>query len=178
MAIEFELGQKWSVVYGEWIQDDVNGDFEVVDKAGIEDTINKNSGLLCTKRWVGKGWQFRKLDCVSLAAEYIDLGLGTNYWEYYMNEVKGEFYRNHLHSGIAGYFDEHMTDFKIVEDSNDIRKYDVLVYQLWDIDDLQSPHIGVYIGDEKLLTIDPGKMSSEDPLDRNKVIRVYRCIHA
>ena len=170
--IEFEVGQRWDIVEGEWVQNDESGQFEVVDQPHVIDTIHAETGNLTHRGWVGRKWSFRKEDCISICAEYFDEAHGTQYCQEYMN-VPGPKYRECVLGGINKYFDSH-PDFFIVEDHNDIRQYDLFVYQLFDIDDLRSPHVALNIGDDKVITMLPFKLSSIDPLERDKIIRIYR----
>lgn len=173
---EFEVGQRWDIVEGEWVQNDTSGEFEVVDQPHVIDTIHAETGNLTTSKWVGKPWQFRRQDCISVAAEYMDDKYGTEYYKEYMS-VTGPVYRQHVLNGVASYFDSH-DDFYVIEDHNDIQVDDVLVYAMPDVNDLSSNHIALYLGDDKVFRQPPFKMTSIDPIDRDMVIKVYRSRHA
>lgn len=174
--VTFELGQRWSIVNGDWVRDDENGQFPVIEKENVEDTICASTQRLATRGYIGKPWAFRRCDCISVAAEYYDDKHGTEYYKEYMS-IPGPVYREHVLNGVSAYFDNH-PDFYVVEDMNDMQVDDVLVYAMPDVNDLTSNHIAIYLGDGKIFRQPPFKMTSIDPIDHDMVIRIYRGVHA
>jgi len=171
--IKFEVGQKWSIVQGDWVRDDENGNYPVVDDPYMNDAINVSTGFLNTKSYVGKQWSFRRCDCISVAAEYMDDKYGTKYYDEYMS-VTGPVYRQHVLNGVASYFDSH-PDFEVV---TDMQVDDVLIYAMPDVYDERSNHIAIYLGDGMIFRQPPMKMTSIDPIDESMVIKIFRCKHA
>lgn len=171
---EFKVGQRWDIVFGEWVQNDESGQFPVVAENNIEETICAATGVLHSRTLVGKPWRLRTQDCIMLSLDYFDENHGTEYAKIYSN-LSGDRFRELLLNGVHPQFDEH-PDWVIIEDVNSIQKFDILVYHLNNITTLRSPHIAIAIGDNKIATMLPRKLSSVDPLELDKVIRVYRNI--
>lgn len=174
--VTFEVGQRWSIKNGDWVRDDENGQFPVVELEHELETICASTGQLTTTSYVGKPWSFRRQDCISVAAEYWDDKHGTKYYQEYMS-IPGPIYRKHVLEGVSAYFDNH-PDFFVVEDINAMQVDDVLVYAMPDVNDLSSNHIAVYLGDGKIFRQPPFKMTCIDDIDLSMVIRIYRSIHA
>jgi len=171
--IKFEVGQKWSIVQGEWVRDDENGAFPVVEQDYVPETINAKKQQLYTRTHVGKSWSFRRTDCITVVAEYLDDKYGTDYYKQYMTTTGPE-YRKYVLEGMTSYFEAH-PDFESV---TEMQVDDVLVYAMPDVYDERSNHIALYIGDGMVFRQPPFKMSSIDPIDPEMVIRIFRGKHA
>jgi hypothetical protein len=76
------IGQKYTVQWGKLVPAD-NGEFTVSTTAAWN-TIYLNSQartatvVAAPDSWIGRTYHFRKQDCVTLAAEYVDSKLGSN----------------------------------------------------------------------------------------------------
>lgn len=122
--------------------------------------------------YLGYAYKLRQTDCVSLVTSWLKDNLGFDFMEYYkkLDEKKFLYYYK---NGMVLYFQDHPEQFKQVHNLGDMDVGDVVVYAY---DGKKVSHIGVYLGNNKILHHMPKKLSNIDEIDITKVLGVFKVI--
>lgn len=170
--IELELDQRYDIVDGEFVRNDETGRFVVTDQQGVDDSIYLPKRQLVTSSWLGKPYRWRRQDCVSVIADYIDEIYGTTYWKQYM-KTPTTLYSQCVLEGMKVWLDA-SDDWDRVWDLTDLQKHDVLIVDLEGYTDDNSPHCQLNLGDGTVFSQPHMKITSIDPLDNEIIQRIYR----
>lgn len=130
--------------------------------------LNKSAILIPAKEtYVGRLYKLRYSDCITLWAEWVDDHLNTNYSLKYKQLGKREF----VEWTKAGPGSLLQADNYFKVDVDNLLFGDTLVYSY---DGVATNHIGIYLGDNKILHHVPNKLSSLDNLDTGRILGAYR----
>jgi len=169
-----KIGSKYTVAWGELVEAE-DGEFEVSKTASKNRIVISDfakTAQLSAERdlWIGRQWALKKSDCATLAAEYQDKQFNSNYTEI-MNSYSLRKGGEYFHRGMVAWLEDVGMPRVALEDR---QLHDVVVY---DYDGDHNMHIGIYLGDNKLLHHLPNAFSSIDVLDfseTEKFLGVYR----
>lgn len=178
MSMEYEdfinhVGKKFTVVNGAVVAAE-NGEFIATHDLGPNTVYlnkqNKSARLVpSSTSWIGHTYHFRTQDCSVLAARYVDNQFGTNYRE--AAKVTKAQYFNYCKNGIISWFeDQNLTRVGLA----DRQENDFIIY---DFDGQHKMHVGVVLGDDRILHHLPRSYSSVDTIDYSeteKFLGVYR----
>ncbi len=115
--------------------------------------------------YLGRKYQLRKRDCITLIAEWLDNNYSSNFSDYYYRFSNKQFvyyYKN----GMSLWFEDN--GFQKV---NDYQEGDCLVYKYREA---VISHAGIYLNNNRILHHLPDKLSCIDAVDSSKVLGIYR----
>lgn len=164
-----KLDQKYDIVEGELVPLEtgcLTVSYQLNPYTVYLNKIQKSISIVVPeKSYLARKYLLRKTDCVTLVNEWLDDKYGTKYLEAYLKTKNREFYRYYNEGMRYAYLDYGFTEVTeaIV---GDVLEY---AYQPGIVS-----HVGIYLGDEKILHHLPYKLSSIDNLDRTKVTGIYR----
>mgnify|MGYP001243457530 CR=1 FL=1 len=169
-----KVGTKYTVAWGELVED-AEGEFEVSTTPGVNRIVlakMQRVAMLSADPalWIGRNWKLKTSDCAALCAEYIDAMHGSNYtglMKGYSLKKWGEYF----HRGMVAWLEDFGMPQVALEDR---QPNDVVVY---DYDGDHNMHIGIFLGEGKLLHHLPNKLSSIDVVDfteTDKFLGVFR----
>jgi hypothetical protein len=170
---EERIGKTFDVIEGELVESP-SGLFTVstvYSKNSIYlNTMTKSVVLIPeTGSYIGQPYKLRTSDCTTLWTRWLDAEFGTEYADVYKNLSHRDFLA-WLKGGMCLYFESQ--PFKRISDGN-LQKGDCLVYSF---NNRIDSHVAIYLGNERILHHLPKKLSSEDTLDRSKIIGAYRYV--
>lgn len=167
-----KVGTKYTVEWGEFVESEY-GEFEVSTSPGVNKIVlakMQQAAFVSSDLWVGRAWKLKTSDCAALCAAYVDKQFGSNYSEVmrgYSLKKWGEYF----HRGMVAWLE----DFGMPRvELADRQMHDVVVY---DYDGDHNMHIGIFLGNDKILHHLPNKFSSIDVIDfteTEKFLGVYR----
>jgi hypothetical protein len=169
------LGSRYNIVSGKFVLDD-NGEFLVTNRLLGTGTIYLDTKLetytvLSDNPFVGLPYILKSQNCAILTAKYLDYAKkdGVGY-EKLMKSIPMRrliyYFRNAVNPLLES------IGFVAV-DVKDIQLYDIIV---WQFNKTATSHMGVYLGDNKMIHHIPSMISCIDTIDLNspKVLGVYR----
>lgn len=164
-----KIGAKFDIVEGKLTESE-NGQFTVSETFGnfviYLNKLNKTANIIVPqKAYVGRSYRLRYTDCITLFAEWLDDHYGSGFGNIYTKLSNKEFYRYYTAGMGLWYEDNGFTKVTSPETG------DSIVYE-------HAPnvisHVGIYVGDDKILHHMPKKLSCIDSLDYSKIIGIYR----
>lgn len=167
-----KIGSRYTITEGDLVES-VTGEFVVSETFAINtiylNRLNKTCNLITNKdSYIGRPYKLRVSDCINLVTSWLDNNLNTNYNKVYDNTSRKDLLK-YLNEGMDGWFE--INGFtKVTTDS--IKIHDCIIYN-WGGHAVSS-HIGVYVGDNKILHHIPNKLSCIDTIDNNKILGAYR----
>lgn len=164
-----KIGEKYDIVNGELVSLDtgcLTVSYELKPYTIYLNKIQKTVTLVVPeKSYLARDYLLRKTDCVTLVNEWLDDKHGTKFLEAYLKTKNREFYHYYSEGMRYAYLDYGFTEVTEAV-IGDVLEY---AYQPGIVS-----HVGVYLGEEKILHHLPYKLSSIDILDRIKVTGIYR----
>jgi len=164
-----KLGNKFNIVNGDLVVAD-DGQFTVTnefkDYSIYLNPINKTWSIIAPKKsYIARTFNLRRSDCLTLNFEWLDDHYGTDYSSIYKNTSNRDFYRI-FNEGLQDWYSTHgFTKVDTPEPG------DTFIYA-WKPG--FNSHVATYLGDNKILHHVPGKLSSIDTYNPNKVLATYR----
>jgi hypothetical protein len=120
------------------------------------------------KSYLARAYVLKKSDCITLFTEWLDDHAGTKFGNIYNSISNREFLR-YYKSGMRLWYE----DNGFTEVSSPVLG-DCLVYGDSVTSVIPINHVGVCVGNEKILHHLPGRFSSIDTIDYTKIIGCYR----
>lgn len=169
------IGVRYNIQQGRFVEAD-DGEFLVTDKLIGKGTIyldknRKTWSVLADNPFVGKEYFLQTQNCAILTAKYLDYAKddGVNY-EKMMKSIPLKKLIYYFRNAVNPLLEE--LGFVSIPVS-EIQVNDIVV---WQFNDLSTSHMGVYLGDNKLIHHIPSMISCIDTIDLNssKVLGVYR----
>ena len=164
-----KLGCKFNIVGGDLVESE-KGLLTVSENYSSNviylNKLNKTFNLVVPqKSYIGRVYSLRKLDCVTLFAEWLDDHFGSSWGNMYAKYPTREFYR-YYKDGMSLWYDDN--GFTKVDTP---AHGDCIVYEY---KPKAVSHVGICLEGTKILHHLPYKLSCIDSLDSSKIIGVYR----
>jgi hypothetical protein len=169
------IGGRYNIQQGRFVEAE-DGEFLVTDKLIGKGIIyldkNRNTwSVLADNPFVGKEYILQTQNCAILTAKYLDYAKddGVNY-EKMMKSIPLKKLIYYFRNAVNPLLEE--LGFQSIPVS-EIQVHDIIV---WQFNDFATSHMGVYLGDNKLIHHIPSMISCIDTIDLNssKVLGVYR----
>jgi hypothetical protein len=163
-----KLGKKFSIVQGAIVEDEC-GLFTVSETFGnyviYLNKFDKSWNIIApTKSYLARKYIFKKSDCITLNAEWLDDYFKSNYGNFYDKILHREFY-NYFKVGMRHWYLDY--GFKEVTSP---QYGDCIVYEYqpdW------NNHVGIYVDNDNILH-HPKIYSCIDKIDYAKVLGIFR----
>lgn len=164
------VGKRLDVVEGEFVENE--GGHLIVSVTPLKNSIYINkfnkTWASMSEDFIGRPYILGKSDCAILCAKYLDKHVNSSIEKVLLNLTMKE-WANYTRLGV----DNIIRDVGGVEiDREELSINDVVSYKLLDSD--TESHLGVYIGENRILQHLPKKFSGIDPIDYSRVTRVFR----
>lgn len=167
-----KVGIKYSIVNGDLVEDEQNGIIVVSDY--IKDYsiyVNKLTGeaklVIPKNSYVGKIYKLKVDDCITLSLRWADENKNTNFQGIY-KQLKAKKFVEYYNMDLSNtLLDKHLTGNYTFREVSNLELGDFIVYKL-------ENHLGVYLGNGKILHHLPKKLSCIDNIDSKDIIRIFR----
>lgn len=163
-----KIGSKYTINSGDLIED-TSGNI-VVSETFIDYSIYLNKLtkevflVIPDSAYIGKTYKLRATDCISICCRWHDEKYNTNLQQIYKNTPHTDF-KKYFRDGMSLWFD-----------ANNFTKVDNLTigsFIIYEYKPSMISHIGIYIGENKILQHIPWKLSSIDTIDHTKILGIY-----
>jgi hypothetical protein len=167
-----KLGTRYDIINGE-LTESPSGLF-VVSEEFKDYTIYINKQNLTATMiaprlaYIGREYRIKVRDCISLIIDWYKHNRNID-WTRDYNGISISKYLDYYQNGVDSLLIQY--GFTEVEDKTNLEIGDFLIYK---IDDTQFVNTSMYYGNGKILQQLPDKLSSIDPIDFTKIVRVYR----
>jgi len=164
-----KLGVKFDIVEGELVESET-GQFTVSETFGdfviYVNKLAKAVNIIAPqKAYVGRHYRLRRTDCITLLAEWLDDHYGSDFDNIYKKYPNRSF-KKYYEQGMSLWYEENgFTKVATPE------RGDCIVYAY--APNVTS-HVGVYLGNNKILHHLPGKLSSIDTIYSDNILGIYR----
>jgi len=167
-----KLGSKFSLVRGEFVEDP-QGAFTVTTEFKqysiyVNKQTKKVAPIAPEKSYLARKYVLKRSDCITLFTEWLDDHYGSTYGNIYTKISNKEFLK-YYKSGMRLWYEDN--GFKEVAYP---RLGDCLVYSDSINEVIPNNHVGICVGDNKILHHLPQRYSSIDTIISDKVIGCYR----
>lgn len=168
-------GTRFAIVNGDLVEDPSGA--LIVSNTLVPMSIYLNSStktaslVIPRNQYIGREYKLRANDCITLCAEWLDSNkqLDKSLVKYYANLSNAKVI-DLLRTGLVDFLVE--VGFHTVNTA-DATVGDLLLYN-YKPEGVTYAHIGVYLGNEKILHHIPKKLSSIDTVDGTQILGVYR----
>jgi hypothetical protein len=169
------IGKRYNIIQGGFVEAE-DGEFLVTDKLVGNNIIYVNRSIsnyviMSDNKFVGLDYILTTQNCAILTAKYLDYAKqdGVNY-EKMMKSIPLRKLIFYFRNAVNPLLEE--LGFSAVP-IEDLQVNDIIV---WQYNTTATSHMGVYLGDNKLIHHIPQRMSCIDTIDltSNKVLGVYR----
>lgn len=170
-----KIGSKFSLVRGEFVENQ-NGEFTVsLNFTQYSIYLNKQNKtwapIAPVKSYLGRAYILKRSDCITLFTEWLDDHVGTSFGNIYNNISNKEFIR-YYKSGMRLWYEDNGFKEIGIPTTGDCLVYGDSINEVVPIN-----HVGVCVGDNKILHHLPGRFSSIDTIDYSKIIGCYRYVN-
>lgn len=167
-----KLGSKFSLVRGEFVEDP-QGAFTVTTEFKqysiyVNKQTKKVAPIAPTKSYLARTYVLRKSDCITLMFEWLDDHYNTKYIDFY-NSISHRYFLKYYKAGLGCWYED--SGFKKVDIP---QAGDCIVYGDSINEVIPNNHVGICVGDNKILHHLPQRYSSIDTIISDKVIGCYR----
>lgn len=121
--------------------------------------------ILPRNEYIGREYQFRKADCITLVAEWLDDNFNSSFSNLYSKMTKKDFL-SFYEIGLETWFIQH--NFQKV---NSLMHGDIIIYAYRSE---TRNHAGIYLEPGKILHHMPDKLSCIDEIDESKILERFR----
>jgi len=123
------------------------------------------------KSYLARAYVLKRSDCITLFTEWLDDHLHTSFGNIY-NTISNKQFLKYYKSGMRLWYE----DNNFCEVSKPARG-DCLVYADAVTEVVPNNHVGVCVAEDKILHHLPGRLSSIDTIDYNKILGCYRYVN-
>lgn len=167
-----KLGTRYDIINGE-LTESPSGLFvvseEFKDYSIYINKQNLTASIIAPRlSYIAREYKIKVRDCVSLIIDWYKHNRNLD-WTIDYNRISISKYLDYYLNGIDGLLIDY--GFTEVADKTNLELGDWLIYKL---DDVEVVNTTMYYGNGKILQQLPDKLSSIDPIDFTKVVRVYR----
>jgi len=166
-ALKDEIGNRYNIVMGDLVQAS-DGTLVVSRTLGINTIYIVDSGetaYIVSTDYIGYEYKLRNTDCLTLVLYWRFMNGFKDQRSIYAGLTKKEFVIKHTEGVLNTFLTSGFTEHDSLEYG------DVIVYKY---DGISEAHVGIYLGDNKILHHLPGKLSSIDEIDASLIYRILR----